>query len=188
MLMHVHTCHMHICSCPCPLAPLPCHMPPCNASRKTWFSFSFWWNHSMLSYCPWHTRNPCSMLATTFGFAPPYPPFALVVPPPFHIHFLFLLSHVCFRKESWHVAIFFVIFLIFSQEWWERVFDGDEHMHMIEYFGWNMLDNMVFFHNEMDVFERVVNLEKLLVKDVHEFSAKFCQFHKTLLQIWRMLC
>ena len=40
------------------------------------------------------------MLDTSPRFPSPHPPFASGYPPPFHICFLFLLSHTCFGKES----------------------------------------------------------------------------------------
>ena len=43
---------------------------------------------------------------------PPYPPFALCSPPPFHICFLFLLSRVCLGRTLWHAL--FLCFLYFT--------------------------------------------------------------------------
>ena len=59
--------------------------------------------------CPWSSIHP--MLTTSPGFPPPYPPFALVVPPPLQICFLCCLSRV--GGNLWHAALFLWILFVY---------------------------------------------------------------------------
>ena len=66
--------------------------------------------------CP----HPChlgSMPATSPGIPPPYPPFALVVPPPFHLSPLFWGHVYILGRNLLHMTLYFGNFLGFKQGW-----------------------------------------------------------------------
>lgn len=115
--------------------PMTCHMPPYNASRKTQgvFHFFLFKKSFYFVYCMWHCHSPGSMLATPFGRTPPHPPFGNCCLPTFPHWYPLSFVTWLFYERILAGDLFFVNFWRFRQECWERVFDIDKGMHMMEY-------------------------------------------------------
>ena len=78
-----------------------------------------------------------AIFVTSYGLLSPNPPFALVIPRPFHICFSFFCHKSALGRKLWHVAFFpFKIvgfFLYFWQEEWGTIGWRPHHHHVFHH-------------------------------------------------------